>query len=257
MGRRLRGLTICELLFIVAGVIVAATLLLYILYPRNNRAARTASCLCNLKQIATSLMIYEVNHNVTPLAGANPDYTTNESTLDPFICLWRANLLDNSKLFTCPVRKVNIPISDETPGSVSWLASRPDGPQRWDGKTRASNYSFTRVYVRQSPGNRVIAGDSAALDGAYSPNHGDTALETATHGANALHKDGSVRATTPQYTLPSYRSDAKAYDENPPNYWGDSGIEISGTGTEATATGSRIGQMPHPPEESIWQRWDW
>lgn len=239
--------TLIEMLVVIAIIGILASMLAGPLMNARTSALKV-SCTSNLSQTGKALFQYESPSyfDKQPLAGTSADYTGNDSTLDPFITMWKANLLDNSKLLTCPVGSGIALLADDVAGSVPMLAKTAAGPARWDGLTDASNYSFTLVYSKGAKGNRVIAGDSAQDTGATvcSPNHGDTGtVATAwTQGGNALFKDGHVKASSNAYKVEGAEQKNSTAGTNE-NLWSTAGITVTGATTAATALGTQIGYV--------------
>lgn len=191
-----KGFTLIEMLVVIAIIGILASMLAGPLMRARTNALKSA-CINNLKQMGTTLILYETNYNVAP-TGAG--VTNDRSSALPIAAMFKANLLDNTKLVYCPVGTVTL-IADDDANSMAkaatvatpWTAATVPVTGPITG-TVTTTYLFTWEYTRGSPGNRVVAGDASAATG-YSPNHGDSGTAW-TEGANALSKDGSVKGTT-------------------------------------------------------------
>lgn len=231
-----KGFTLIEMLVVIAIIGILASMLAGPLMNARLTALKT-NCTSNLKQIGVSLLMYETNNNVDPIGTAGID--TNARSALPIAALFKANLLDNSKLIYCPVGNVTLAADTDNIVSQSNATSATNLATGASTGPVTTTYLFTLYYKRGSPGNRVIAGDaSASTTAAYSPNHGDSGTTAAnwTNNANALCKDGSVKQTINSgtgYTVEG--AQPKTGTTTPGVLWGAGNVATDGTGTQIGA----------------------
>lgn len=214
-----KGFTLIEMLVVIAIIGVLAAMLAGPLMNARTTALIT-TCSNNLGQLGKAVFQYQ-SPNYFDKAPIIDDktgtaMTDNKTTANPFVCLWRANLIDSVRLVACPAGSSGysvIPADDA--GSIKKQAEvSPPAASNATANLIASStnvmteYLFTIFYTKGSKGSRVIAGDAgdktATTNVGFSPNHGDTNDPTGTNptrGANAVFADTHVKTSTPGYTV--------------------------------------------------------
>ena len=231
-----KGFTLIEMLVVIAIIGILAAMLAGPLMSARLTALKTA-CTNNLKQMGTSLMMYETNNNVAPTGSGALD--SSQKTALPIAAMFKSSLLDNTKLVMCPVGNITLIADTETTSMIKssdkTVATIPATGAYNAAAGVTTTYLFTYYYTRGAAGNRVIAGDAAQTDtSTFSPNHGD-GNASGTNGANALSKDGSVKSTNNAgtgYTVEGAQRKSDATGNGPDIIWGTAGsVKDDGTGT--------------------------
>jgi prepilin-type N-terminal cleavage/methylation domain-containing protein/prepilin-type processing-associated H-X9-DG protein len=103
---RTRGFTLIELLVVIAIIAILAAIL-FPVFARAREAARQTSCLSNLKQLGSGVMMYQQDYDETNLRNNNiqtynlPNGSVSTSTN----CLWMYQLypyVKNAQVYSCP-----------------------------------------------------------------------------------------------------------------------------------------------------------
>ncbi len=218
--RSLRGISLIELIFIIA---IAAVLILLLSNQllKARQDALNSQCIAKLGKIGKALGKYNKsfgNSNPPEVLKLTPEQEISpEATLLPLIALVRAGLITSADEVTCPVGHGD-PVAKfsedpAAPKNLLYYATKKDLQfsdlvmRNRNGEVMSS-YLFTYKYQKLSNNDRVIAGDAAVADGkvslGYSKNHGDH-IENGKFifvgGANALFADGHVKSCDEDYTV--------------------------------------------------------
>ena len=190
---RPRGFTLIELLVVIAIIAILAAIL-FPVFARAREQARKTTCLSNLKQIGTSMMMYVQDYDeVYPwlmMDGRNNNRTTGlsqnminvpspalngvrglflEYTLQPYV--------KNLGMFGCPTLRPTIPALDgsglpmHTMGSYAYsyggigATPSPGGGTPLELFLRLVGPSLGAPYNDNNPQNHFIAGQSMAVVG--------------------------------------------------------------------------------------------
>ncbi len=214
-----RGLSLIELLFIIA-VAVVATMLLASHLLQSRKDALNARCVEKLGKIGFYLNRYNKSPNnpaIADIIKLTPEQEMSpEATLIPLIALVRAGSITSAEQVTCPVG--GDPVAEfsadpQAPKNLLYYAQKKDLKfsdlvlRNRKGEVMSS-YLFTYRYQKHNHKDRVIAGDAAVADGnnslGYSTNHGDYVKNgkfVFVGGANALFADGQVKSCAEDYTV--------------------------------------------------------
>lgn len=196
-----RRINLIEIVVIIVVVLILVSMLAGPQMGSRTEALKT-SCRSNLSQIGKATMQYESQSYYGRMPSVHDQkILTNAETGLPILAIFRAELMDNVKVITCPV--------GDSPFGVNDRDDSNRGNNVFDNSAGFSlspngqtNYLFTFYYSKESDPARVIAGDAGAPGFAgFSPNHGDTASGGKPAGANALFKDGHVKASRGDYTV--------------------------------------------------------
>ena len=193
-----------NLIEIVVVIVVVLILMSMLAGPQMGARTETRkiSCRGNLSSIGKATMLYESQSYYSKLPSVHDQQIlTNAETGLPILALFRAELIDNVKVITCPVGDSPFGVNDRDDSNRgnNVFDNSADFSLSPNGQT---NYLFTLYYSKESDPARVIAGDAGAPGFAgFSPNHGDTASGGNSAGANALFKDGHVKVSRGDYTV--------------------------------------------------------
>jgi len=143
-----RGFTLIELLVVIAIIAILAAML-FPVFAHAREKARQTSCLSNLKQLSSGMMMYaQDSDGLFPPAVARP----NRQEKNPFMISWM-HLLEpytqNRAIFICPSSGHTNPDITQTTGNAQY------------GPDIVENYGY-------APTNRISGHDSArALTGPF------------------------------------------------------------------------------------------
>lgn len=176
--RSARGLTLIELLVIIALLMVLVALLLPCLLG-NREAARRTACGSNLSQIAKGLHLYSLTYHCYPTTATGPDpFGVTGSTMPSLNLLYRDYVTD-ARVFWCP--------GDPSPPPVNRIVPTKSGHLQDGGAGMVSSYGY-------DPGHNPEDDEQSALavaadrkgKGKNSDNHGPNA------GENILLCQGTI-----------------------------------------------------------------
>ena len=217
---RIRGISLIELLLIIAIIGVLAALLSSQLIDAR-RDALNAACVDKLGKLGKAVNKYNKSfykENKQELFNLTPEQELQpEATLIPLIELVKAGLITSEKEVTCPVGHgdpvAKFDADPDAPKNLLYYATKKDLKfsdlvmRNRKGEVMSS-YLFTYKYQRINDKNRIIAGDAAVADGkvslGFSRNHGDYVENGKFNfvgGANGLFSDGHVKGCRKDYTI--------------------------------------------------------
>jgi prepilin-type N-terminal cleavage/methylation domain-containing protein/prepilin-type processing-associated H-X9-DG protein len=200
MQFRRRGFTLIELLVVIAIIAILAAIL-FPVFSRAREKARQASCMSNLKQLATSTLMYVQDYDETfPMSiyWAGAYAVTFYSELDPYV--------KNQQVYQCPSKPkaldvyqafqnvLGIPLAPGTAQYVSYMfnyALFEDGPQNVltgadDPPIRLSEIEFPVETVMVYDGNLAAQGGPFDMfDSPIDARHNDV--------VNANYVDGHTK----------------------------------------------------------------
>ncbi len=187
-----RGFTLIELLVVIAVIAILAAIL-FPVFSQAREAARRTSCLSNLKQLGTAVLLYTQDYDeVLPLAAyatASFDFLTWHDLTDPYA--------RNKAIWHCPSSRVsktdqNGRITTHFGYNVRYLTTiAPDF-------SNADGHSAVSLAAVQTPAETVLLSDArSSMPGSWCGDDGKFLLPPSAADAhcwgrpNALHAEGS------------------------------------------------------------------
>ena len=181
--RRSHGFTLIELLVVIAIIAILAAIL-FPVFARAREAARKATCLSNLKQIALAALMYAQDYDETwvgsyayPNTWGECPHMTWMDLLQPYI--------KNLDLFACPSRRDRVFVRDGGRLNCAPIAAMYGSPVGAELGTSvrpwALGYMYNEGYADASyacsDGTGLTCYHGIAAGSIYDPAIGDTTLD--------------------------------------------------------------------------------
>ena len=157
-NRRICGLTMIDVLAVIAIVIVLAALLLPVLAASNRRSSRL-NCVSNVKQVNLAFRIWEDgNNNKYPMAvsvtnGGAMEFIERGDVADCFRVM--SNELSTPKVLICPMDREHVPAMDFganfNNSHISYFVS-PDAEETYPQMIMTGDDNFSTNGVQLNPG---------------------------------------------------------------------------------------------------------
>lgn len=189
-GKRQSGFTLIELLVVIAIIAILAAIL-FPVFAQARDKARQASCLSNMKQVGTGLLMYSQDYDETlarswygpegylptTKAGATPDRYKWMDAIYPYI--------KNEQVFSCPsapkdfpyMTRERLPVRDDNRFYGSYSMNQAGGPNfsPWGRSLAAVDLPADTVWVVDGSGTHP--GNGYAYDFYWEPVNNPPAID--------------------------------------------------------------------------------
>jgi prepilin-type N-terminal cleavage/methylation domain-containing protein/prepilin-type processing-associated H-X9-DG protein len=170
--RKRHAFTLIELLVVIAIIAILAAIL-FPVFAQAREKARSASCLSNLKQLSTGMIMYAQDYDETfPQWQWDRHYKTGNFSKNNGTTIWWNAIypyVKNAQVFTCPSDRYKIPLSAD--GHWGWfdqkkLAETGINPVFWNisisyGANEPLTYQQPQMAALKNPADTLLLADMA------------------------------------------------------------------------------------------------